>query len=135
MEKLAEKEAFVTLKDHKPNFENSPKCRLISPAKSELGHISKVIIGKLVTSVMDSTGVKLWRSTREVLDWFCKIPNKQEGSFVNFDIVEFYPSISEELLVKAINLASQYAPVSQREKDIIIHAKRTVIFSDGAPCG
>ena len=33
---MAKKPAFITLKDHKENFESSPKCRLINPAKPEL---------------------------------------------------------------------------------------------------
>jgi hypothetical protein len=41
IETMALKEAFVTLKDHKENFETNPKYRLINPAKSELGKISK----------------------------------------------------------------------------------------------
>ena len=32
----AKREAFITLKDHKPNFANNPTCRLINPAKSEI---------------------------------------------------------------------------------------------------
>ena len=32
-----EREAFGTLKDHKDNFENNPKIRLINPCKPELG--------------------------------------------------------------------------------------------------
>ena len=37
----AKLEAFITLKDHKPNFANNPTCRLINPAKAEIGQISK----------------------------------------------------------------------------------------------
>ena len=37
----AKNNAFVTLKDHKPNFNNKPVCRLINPSKSEIGIISK----------------------------------------------------------------------------------------------
>ena len=32
----AEREAFITLKDHKPNFQNNPTCRLINPASLKL---------------------------------------------------------------------------------------------------
>ena len=42
--KLATNEAFVTLKDHKPNFSDHPTCRLINPSKSEIGVISKLIL-------------------------------------------------------------------------------------------
>ena len=41
--------AFISLKDHKENFENNPKCRLINPAKSDSGKISKLILDKINT--------------------------------------------------------------------------------------
>ena len=41
IECLAKTLAFVTLKDHKNNFQSSLPCRLINPSKSELGKISK----------------------------------------------------------------------------------------------
>ena len=41
IEQAAEQKAFITLNDHKPNFPNNIKCRLINPAKSNLGKISK----------------------------------------------------------------------------------------------
>ena len=34
-------ECFITFKDHKPNFKNHPKVRLINSAKNEIGRISK----------------------------------------------------------------------------------------------
>ena len=42
----AEKDAFITLKDHKPNFANNPTCRLINPTKSEIGKICKQILDR-----------------------------------------------------------------------------------------
>ena len=41
---MAKRESFITLKDHKDNFENNLPCRLINPAKSEMGRISKQIL-------------------------------------------------------------------------------------------
>ena len=37
MECYARRPAFVAIKDRKPNFRNNTKCRLINPAKNELG--------------------------------------------------------------------------------------------------
>ena len=34
---------FITLKDHKDNFQNNPSVQLINPAKNELGRFSKLI--------------------------------------------------------------------------------------------
>ena len=41
IDKMAEANAFVTIKDHKPDFPNTIDCRLINPAKSEIRKISK----------------------------------------------------------------------------------------------
>ena len=41
IEKYSQKLSFITLKDHKENFINNPKCRLINPAKSEIRIVSK----------------------------------------------------------------------------------------------
>ena len=46
IECLVERETFITLKDHKENFENNPKCRLLNPAKSEIGRVSKAYLQK-----------------------------------------------------------------------------------------
>ena len=47
-------ECFITLKDHKPNFKNNPKARLINPAKNEIGRISKNILDKINYQLRDS---------------------------------------------------------------------------------
>ena len=44
VETIAYKKAFITLKDHKPGFWANPACRLINPAKSEIGIVSKKIV-------------------------------------------------------------------------------------------
>ena len=49
IECMKKHEAFISLKDYKENFENNPKCRLINPAKSDSGEISKLILDKVNT--------------------------------------------------------------------------------------
>ena len=44
MEVIQKKESFITLKDHKDNFETNPKCRLINPSKTDMGKIAKQIL-------------------------------------------------------------------------------------------
>ena len=41
MECMAKQQAFIALKDHEENFKNKPTCRLINPAKSEIGLVRK----------------------------------------------------------------------------------------------
>ena len=44
MDCMAKKDADVTLKDNKDNFSANLPCRLINPAKSEVGKLSKAIL-------------------------------------------------------------------------------------------
>ena len=96
IETMATRPAYVTLKDHKPNFANNPNCRLINPAKSEIGKISKAILTKTIKNIVDKTNTNLWRSTTSVLEWFNNTPNKRDSSFICFDVVEFYLSTTEK---------------------------------------
>ena len=47
-----------------------------------------------------------------------------------FRACEFYPSISEKLLSKALDFASKYRPISRHERNIILHAKPSLLFSN-----
>ena len=73
---MAQTEAFITLKDHKDNFESNPKCRLINPAKSELGRVSKIILDSINREIRSTTNVNQWRNSLSVINWFKEIKNK-----------------------------------------------------------
>ena len=106
IEVSANRDSFITMKDHKPDFINNPTCRLINPSKSEIGIISKHILDNMNTKVIHATQVNLWKSTSNVIEWFKAIPQKAQHAFITFDVCDFYPSISEQLLVKALDYAS-----------------------------
>ena len=55
VEHMAKNQAFITLKDHKDNFINNPKCRLINPAKSDIGRISKQILEKINKNIRETS--------------------------------------------------------------------------------
>ena len=77
----ANKDAFITLKDHKPSSATKPTCRLINPTKSEIGRISKV--------------------TRD------RINSK---------------------ITRASDFASAYDNITNDERNIIIHAKNSILI-------
>ena len=70
IEAHSEKPAFITLKDHKHDFQNDPTCRLINPAKSQIGIISKQILQKNTKILRNTTGLNQWQSTQQVINWF-----------------------------------------------------------------
>ena len=133
VETMGEAEAFITLKDHKDRFENSLPCRLINPAKSEIGIISKGILDRITRSVQLATSVNLWENTSSVINWFRNIRRKNNCSFVSFDVVDFYPSITESLLEQALTFASEFVKIEDDEKAIIMHARKSLLFKDGQP--
>ena len=51
--------------------------------------------------------------------------------FVTFDIKDFYPSITQDLLNKALNFASEYIYISKCDIDVINHARKSFLF-DGS---
>ena len=67
IESMKKREAFISLKDHKKNFQNNPKCRLINPAKSDSGKISKSILDKLNTKLRSIFNVNHWGNMQNVI--------------------------------------------------------------------
>ena len=106
------KQAFLTLKDDKPNFKNNPTYRLLNPTKTDLGEISKQKLANIVKVVTEKTKANLWRSTHSVFTWFRELANKAISVFIQFDVVDFYPSITEVLLNKALDYAKYYIHIS-----------------------
>ena len=102
MQKFNQNQAFCSIKDHKAEFDvtnpNSVKRRLINPAKSDIGVVSKVILQKIIDKVKTETKLASWQSTQETLDWFLELPRGQNLSFLSYDIENFYPSITPEVL-------------------------------------
>jgi hypothetical protein len=72
-----------------------------------------------------------WKNTKSVLTWFNNIADKDQHSFIAFDVVDFYPSISIELIDAALDYASNYDNVTDEEREIIMHAKTSCLHSSG----
>ena len=81
---IARTPAFITLKDHKPDFQKNLPRRL-SPEKNELGKVSKLIIEKINKKLISEL-----HNTDSVLKWFIDISNKKHCSFIQLEIKEFY---------------------------------------------
>ena len=112
---------------------NNPTFRLINPTKQELGRVSKQKLEKIVKVVKDKSGLQLWKNTSAVITWFESLPNKDQLKFIQFDICEFYPSISEQLIRKAIQFAENYVVISDEDKNLFFHTKKSFLFNNKQP--
>ena len=133
MEINAKNDCFITLKDHKENFLNNPKTRLINPAKNETGRISKVILDKINKELIKKLSINQWKNDISVINWFKAIENKHECKFTVFDIEQFYPSIKESVLLKALKFAKKHTKVLKKDIDVIRHSRRSLLFNQGEP--
>ena len=101
METNEEGNSFITIKDHKENFDNHPIFRLINPAKNELGRISKLILDKINKKISQKFELNQWKNTDVVIDWFKQITYHTE----------------------------QHTEISEKDKAIMFHARKSLLFN------
>ena len=73
-----------------------------------------------------------WRNSSAVISRFQKIPRKDTYKFLKFDIVDFYPFITEDLLTKSLEFAQSYVEVDERTANIIMHCRQSILFSNSS---
>ena len=64
-----------------------------------------------------------------MIDWFKRLENKKNLSFIVFDVVNYYASITIELLEKAINCAKQFIDIIDQEIEIILETKKSFLWT------
>ena len=131
--KTTERQSYLLLKDHKENFANKKQSRLINPTKTNLGRVTKQILETVRNVIKEKTNLMQWMNTVSVLQWFKKIENKKNYTFIQFDIESFYPSIGEKLLRNAINWASTYKHITDDQKEMIFHVRQNFLYNNGEP--
>ena len=129
IDSLTENCSFITIKDHKESFPGKLDFRLINPSKNHVASISKQELDRINSSLKKNTGYNQWQSTKDVLDWFSELKvAKDRTTFLKFDIVSFYPSISEKLLLDALSWAKNLTTITDEEIKIILHCRKTFLF-------
>ena len=84
-----------------------------------------------MTEVKAETSLNQWKSTGEVLEWFRGLEDKKKMKWLKFDIESFYPSISMNLLQKALTYVKGLTYITPEEEEIILHCRKTVLIGEG----
>ena len=58
------------------------------------------------------------------------LKDKKTYRFTQFDIIDFYPSISKTLLTNAIRFAKEYTEIGEADINVIPHARKTLLFAN-----
>ena len=69
-----------------------------------------------------------WQNRQVVITWFKSIENKKSSSFIKFNIVEFYPSISKELLTKSIHYAKSITTLEEEVIKPVFHTRKSLLL-------
>jgi len=84
-------------------------------------NLIRCFIALLIVSCLNQS-----KNTADVTKWFEGINNKHQHTFISFDVIDFYPSISQNLLENALPFASKFDII---KKDEIIHMPKSRYFS------
>ena len=122
--------AYITVKDHKPRFPDKIDCRLINPSKTYIGKISKSILDRINNDIKQKIPMNQVTNTHQVIDWFDNISDKRSKTFLKFDVVSFYPSITCKLLEDTLRWAKTMVMVTDDEIEIIKNARKAFLFSE-----
>jgi len=82
--------------------------------------------------LLQRINVNIWKNSYSVINCFQNIKNKNNKSyFITFDICNFYPSITEDFLCKALSSASHFTNIPTEHEGIILHSKKSILMSNG----
>ena len=87
-------------------------------------------MNKINKKLASSIQVNQWKNSSAVIKWFKKIQNKNNCSFIVFDIENFYPSISLTLFNNAVQFVKEICDVPDNYISIIMHARNKLLFSN-----
>ena len=119
----------MALNDQKDNFCANPTCCLINPSKNELTKVSKQLVEKINSGIIDKLQFKQWRNTDTVLKWFKNTTDNSNCSFIQFDIKYFHSSITESILHQTLEFAKQHTNIEKSDLHIMNYCRKSKLFS------
>ena len=129
---MQEAEAFLTVKDQKERFPHTLTFRLINPSKSDIGKISQSLLDTINANILKQANINQWTKS-QVITSFKNIESKKTSSFVNFDVENFYPSISIDLFTDAISYAKTITNIDDDQLSMIMKSRKTLLFNNSRP--
>ena len=96
--------------------------------------MSKHILENIVTQALEKAPhLNLWQSTQQAINWFKELPKDKKLSYIRYDIEGYYPSVTEETLDKALDLAKTFVHISDNDIHIIKTARENFVIHNGQP--
>ena len=89
------------------------------------------MIQNTITKIQDNSSYNLWKNSLDTINWFVDIENEKYNTFIQFDIIDFYPSISKELLLlHSLNIVWNYTDINENEYEIILTCRKSILINN-----
>ena len=63
-----------------------------------------------------------------ILTWFNSLKNKHLMKFVMFNMKDIYPSITQDLLKKALNFVNEYINILKFDIEVVHYTRESLLF-------
>ena len=73
-----------------------------------------------IDSIRVQSKLNQLKNTHATTNWFKNLKNKKKLAFIMFNVEKFYPSIDQNLLLKALLWCTKYVDMSDDEIEVII---------------
>ena len=93
--------------------------------------MSKVKLEHLNNKVRAKADLIQWKNTDSTISWFKDLEEKNTLTFLQFDIDSYYPSITPELLDRALDWASDLVNINQEDRELFHQTKDSLLFDRG----
>ena len=98
-----------------------------------MGNVAMQILDNIVKVLRSKTSLKQCTNTKEVINWFNDLKNKNGLKFIVYDIESLYASINSTVLDKSLDGASTYVNINPLQRKIIHQACQSFLYSEGVP--
>ena len=117
-----ERQSFVMIKHTTRTVSEQiqNKDYLIQPKVNQIGSVK--LSHKASTHILQQNQ---WQGSAEVIKWFKNIENKNLYTFTIFDIQQFYPSIIENLLKRAISFYQLHKEITPKDLEEVFHSRKS----------
>ena len=69
--------------------------------------MSKQIVEKINSDIIEKLKLNQWRIINAVLKWFSNVTDKSISRFIQFDMKKIFPSITENILQQTLKFAKK----------------------------
>ena len=101
--------------------------------KSKISKESVKEYGQYKHSAQHKLQLYQWKNAKALTNWFTAITDKTNTNFVQFDIKDYHPSITEYTLDRPVELATQHVRISWEDITITKYTCQPLLFHDNKP--